>query len=205
MNGTLHDLNMVLGGVMYQPKPHFVGQDGIIVHAVDSQLAAADSEAIYVSISPIEHLPHIVVNKQQLIVHEDSILGITDVYVEIGNYSAAESQVRSYHSRCCKHFYKFLTEEHWRYKPLQRQLLMLIWSKALQLLRYLLVTLSLVALLVWVWICLSMFSVSSTFLYLSNSMRTAKDSRKTAEALVWVDRVDNLFSRFWRAFQRCKH
>jgi hypothetical protein len=37
------------------------------VHAVDSQLAA-DPETIYVSISPIEHLPHIVINKQQLIV-----------------------------------------------------------------------------------------------------------------------------------------
>ena len=103
---------MVLSGVMYQPKPNFVFQDRIVVHAVDSQLAAADPETIYVSISPIEHLPHIVINKQQLIVHEDSILGITDVSVEIGNYSAAESQVRSYHSRCCKHFYKFLTEEH---------------------------------------------------------------------------------------------
>jgi hypothetical protein len=112
INGILHDLNMVLSGVLYQPKPNFVGQDRIIVHAVDSQLAAADPETIYVSISPIEHLPHIVVNKQQLIVREDSILGITDVSVEIGNYSAAESQVRSYHSRCCKHFYKFLTEEH---------------------------------------------------------------------------------------------
>jgi hypothetical protein len=65
------------------------------VHAVDSQLAAADPETINLSISPIEHLPHIVINKQQLIVHEDSILGITDVYVEIGIYSAAESQVRS--------------------------------------------------------------------------------------------------------------
>ena len=67
---------------------------------------------INVSISPIEHLPHIVINKQQLIVHEDSILGIIDVSVAIGNYSAAESHVGSYHSRCCKHFYKFLTEEH---------------------------------------------------------------------------------------------
>ena len=112
MNGILHDLNMVLSGVMYQPTPNFVGQDRIIVHAVDSQLAAADSEAIYVSISPIEHLPHIVFKKQQLIVHEDSILGIPDVSVEIGNYSAVESQVWSYHSRCYKHFYKFLTEEH---------------------------------------------------------------------------------------------
>ncbi len=97
---------------MYQPTPNFVGQDRIIVHAVDSQLAAADPETIYVSISPIEHLPHIVINKQQLIVHEDSILGITDVSVEIGNYSAAECQARSYYSRCCKHFYEFLTEEH---------------------------------------------------------------------------------------------
>jgi hypothetical protein len=97
---------------MYPPKPNFVGQDLIIVHAVDSQLAAADSETIYVSISLIEHLPHIVINKKQLIVHEDSILGITDVSVEIGDYSAVGSQVRSYHSRCCKHFYKFLTEEH---------------------------------------------------------------------------------------------
>jgi len=95
MNGTLHDLNMVLSGVMYQPRPNFVCQDRIIVHAVDPQLAAADLETIYVSISPIEHLPHIVINKQQLIVHEDSILGITDVSVEIGNYSAAESQLRS--------------------------------------------------------------------------------------------------------------
>jgi hypothetical protein len=112
MNGTLQDLNMVLSGVMYQPKPNFVGQDRIIVHAVDSQLAAADPETIYVPISPIEHLPYIVVNKQQLIVREDSILGITDVSVEIGNYSAAERQVRSYHSRCCKHFYKFIMEEH---------------------------------------------------------------------------------------------
>ena len=97
---------------MYQPEPNFVGQDRIIVHAIDSTLAAADPETIYVSISPIEHLPHIVINKQQLIVHKDSILGITDVSEEIGNYSMAESQVRSYHSRCCKHFYKFLTEEH---------------------------------------------------------------------------------------------
>ncbi len=97
---------------MYQPEPNFVGRDRIIVHAVDSQLAAADSEAFYASISSIEHLPHIVINKQQSIVHEDSILGITDVSVEIGNYSAAESQVRSQHSRCCKHFYKFLAEEH---------------------------------------------------------------------------------------------
>jgi hypothetical protein len=112
MSRTLHDLNMVLSGVMYQAKPSFVGQDRIIVHAVDSQVAAADSEAIYVSISPIEHLPHIVINKQQSIVREDSILGITDVSVEIGNYSAAESQLRSYYSRCCKHFYQFLTEEH---------------------------------------------------------------------------------------------
>ena len=112
INGTLHDLNMVLGGVMYQTKPNFVGQDRIIVHAVDSQLAAADPETIYLSISPIEHLPHIVINKQQLIVHEDSILGITDVSLEIGNHSAAESQVRSYHCRCCKQYYKFLTEEH---------------------------------------------------------------------------------------------
>jgi hypothetical protein len=95
MNGTLHDLNMVLSGVMYQPKPNFVGQDRIIVHAVDSQLAAADSETIYASISPIDPLPYIVINKQQLIVCEDSILGITDVSVEIGNYPAAESQVRS--------------------------------------------------------------------------------------------------------------
>jgi hypothetical protein len=86
---------------MYQPKPDFVGQDRIIVPAVDSQLASADPETMYVSISPIEHLPHIVVNKQQLIVHEDSILGITDVSVEIGNCSAADCQVRSYHSRCC--------------------------------------------------------------------------------------------------------
>ena len=92
VNSTLHDLNMVLTGVMYQPV---VGQDRIIVHAVDSKLAAADPETIYVSISPIEHLPHIVINKQQLIVHEDSILGITDVSVEIGNYSAAESQAVS--------------------------------------------------------------------------------------------------------------
>jgi hypothetical protein len=112
MNGTLHDLNMVLSGVMYPPEPNFVFQDRIIVHAVDSQLAAADPENIYVSISLIEHLPHIVINKQQLIVHEDSILGITDVSEEIGNYSAAESQARSYYSRCCKHFYKFLTGEH---------------------------------------------------------------------------------------------
>ncbi len=97
---------------MYQPEPNFVGQDRIIVHAVDSQLAAADSETIYASISPIEHHPHIVINKQRLIVREDSILGITDVSVEIGNYSAAESQVWSYHSRCCKYFFKFLTEEH---------------------------------------------------------------------------------------------
>ncbi len=111
-NGTLHDLNMVLSGVMYQPKPKFVGQDRIIVHVVDSQLAAADPETIYVLISPTEHLPHIVIKKQQLIVHEDSILRITDVSEEIGNYFAAESQVRSYHSRCCKHFYKFLMEEH---------------------------------------------------------------------------------------------
>jgi hypothetical protein len=79
INRTLHDLIIVLSGVMYQPKPNIVGQDRIIVHAVDSQLAAADPETIYVSISPIEHLPHIVVNKQQLIVHEDSILGITDI------------------------------------------------------------------------------------------------------------------------------
>jgi hypothetical protein len=112
MNGTLQDLNMVLSGVLYQPEPNFVGQDRIIVHAVDSQLAAADPETIYVSISPIEYLPHIVINKQQLIVHEDSILEITDVSVEIGNYSAAEIQVRSYHSRCFQHFYQFLTEEH---------------------------------------------------------------------------------------------
>ncbi len=89
---------------MYQPKPNFVCQDRFIVHAVDSQLAAADPETIYMSIRPIEHLPHIAINKQQLIVHENSILGITDVSVEIGNYSAAESHVRSYHSRCCKHF-----------------------------------------------------------------------------------------------------
>ena len=95
INGTLHDLNMVLSGVMYQPKPNFVGQDRVIVHAVDSQLAAADPETIYVSISPIEHLPHIVINKQLLIVHEDSIRGITDVSEEIGNYSAVDSQVRS--------------------------------------------------------------------------------------------------------------
>jgi hypothetical protein len=27
MNGTLHDLNMALSGVMYQPKPNFVDQD----------------------------------------------------------------------------------------------------------------------------------------------------------------------------------
>ena len=67
---------------------------------------------IYASTSPIEDLPHIVINKQQLIVHEDSILGITDVSVEIGTYSAAESQVRSYHSWCCKHFFHFLAEEH---------------------------------------------------------------------------------------------
>jgi hypothetical protein len=53
INGTLHDLNMALGGVMYQTKPNFVGQDRIIVHAVDSQLATADPETIYVSISPI--------------------------------------------------------------------------------------------------------------------------------------------------------
>jgi hypothetical protein len=109
LNGTLHDLNMVLSGVMYQSKPNFVVQDRIIVHAVDSQLAAADPKP---SMCHCCHLPHIVINKQQLIVHEDSILGITDVSVEIGNYSAAESQVRSYHSRCCKHFCKFLTEEH---------------------------------------------------------------------------------------------
>jgi hypothetical protein len=74
---------MVLSGVMYQSKPNFVCQDRVIVHAVDSQLADADPETIYVSISPIEHLPHIVVNKQQLIVHEDSILGITDVYRQL--------------------------------------------------------------------------------------------------------------------------
>jgi hypothetical protein len=116
MNGTLHDLNMVLSGVMYQPRPNFVCQDRIIVHAVDPQLAAADLETIYVSISPIEHLPHIVIDMKQLIVHVDSILGITDVSVEIGNISVAESQVRSYHSWCCKHFYKFLTEEHLWYK-----------------------------------------------------------------------------------------
>jgi hypothetical protein len=36
INGTLHDLNMVLGGVMYPPYPNFVGQDRIIVHAVDT-------------------------------------------------------------------------------------------------------------------------------------------------------------------------
>jgi hypothetical protein len=97
INGRLHYLNMVFSGVMYQPKPTFVGQDRIVVNAVDSQLAAADPETIYVSISLIiEHLPHIVFKKQQLIVHEDFILGITDVSVEIGNYSAAESQVRSY-------------------------------------------------------------------------------------------------------------
>ena len=55
---------MVLSGVLYQPEPNFVDQDRIIVHAVDSQLAAVDPETIYVSISPIEHLPHIVINKQ---------------------------------------------------------------------------------------------------------------------------------------------
>ena len=80
---------------MHQPKPTFVGQDRIVVNAVDSQLAAADPETIYVSISPIEHLPHIVFKKQQLIVHEDFILGITDVSVEIGSYSAANRKVRS--------------------------------------------------------------------------------------------------------------
>jgi hypothetical protein len=109
MNGTLHDLNMVWSGVMYQPEPNFVTEDRIIVHVVDSQLAAADPETIYVSISPIEHLPHIVIKKQQFVVHEDSILGITDVSEEIGNFSAAECQVRSYHSW---HFYEFPTEEH---------------------------------------------------------------------------------------------
>ena len=83
IKGTLHDLNMVLSGVMYQPTPNFVFQDRIIVHAVGSQLAAADPETIYVSISPIEHLPHIVINKQQFIVYEDSVLGITDVSVEL--------------------------------------------------------------------------------------------------------------------------
>jgi hypothetical protein len=93
MNGTLHDLNVVLSGVMYQRKPNFVGQDRIIVHAVDSQLAAADPETIYLSISPIEHLPHIVINKQQLIVYEDFILGITDVSVEVGNFSAAKARL----------------------------------------------------------------------------------------------------------------
>jgi hypothetical protein len=76
---------------MYPPEPNFVGQDRIIVHTVDSPLAAADSETIYVSISPIEHLPHIVVNKQQLIVHEDSILWITDISLEIGTFPVAES------------------------------------------------------------------------------------------------------------------
>ena len=40
---------------MYQPEPKFVTQDRIIVHAVDSQLAAADLETIYVPISPIAH------------------------------------------------------------------------------------------------------------------------------------------------------
>jgi hypothetical protein len=64
INGKLRDLNMVLSGVLYQPEPNFVDQDRIIVHAVDPQLAAADLETIYVSISPIEHLPHIVINKQ---------------------------------------------------------------------------------------------------------------------------------------------
>ncbi len=86
---------MVLSGVMYQPKPNFFGQDRIIVPAVDFQVAAADPETIYVSISPIEHLPHLVIHNQQLIVHENSIIGITYVSVEIGNYSAAERQVRS--------------------------------------------------------------------------------------------------------------
>ena len=95
INGTLYDRNMVLSGVMYQPKSNFVGQDRIKVRAIDSQLAAADPETIYMSISPIEHLPHIVINKQQFIVREDSILGITDVSVEIGNFSAVESQARS--------------------------------------------------------------------------------------------------------------
>ncbi len=73
------------------------------MHAVDCQVAAADGESMYVSISRMEHLPHI--NKRQSIVREDSILGITDVSLEIGNYSTAESQVRSDHSRCCKHFF----------------------------------------------------------------------------------------------------
>ena len=83
------------------------------MHAVDSQLAAADPETIYVSIRPIvEHLPHIAINKQQLIEHEDSILGITDVSVEFGNFSAVEIQVRSSYSQCCKPFCKFFTEEH---------------------------------------------------------------------------------------------
>jgi hypothetical protein len=82
---------------MYPPEPNFVGQDRIIEHAVDSPLAAADSETIYVSISPIEHLPHIVVNKQQLIVYEDSILEITDVSVEIGTFPEAESPTSAPH------------------------------------------------------------------------------------------------------------
>ena len=60
---------MVLSGVMYQPKSNFVGQDRIIVRAVDSQLAAADPETIFESISPIEHLPHIVINKHEDFIH----------------------------------------------------------------------------------------------------------------------------------------
>jgi hypothetical protein len=40
---------------MCQNEPNFAGQDRIIVHAVDSQLAAADPETIYVSISPSAH------------------------------------------------------------------------------------------------------------------------------------------------------
>jgi hypothetical protein len=56
-NGTLHDLNMVLSGVMYQSKPNFVGQDRIIVHAVDSQLAAADSEINHLCVDQSNRTP----------------------------------------------------------------------------------------------------------------------------------------------------
>ena len=52
---------------------------------------------------------------------------------------------------------------------------------------------------------LELFVYGLGFVNIPIPIQFAKDSRKTAEALLWVGRVEKLISRFWRAFQRCKH